>query len=181
MGLELQEQAVETARSRHPGRIFRGIVEGFDWTPHQDFDLVTAIGLVEHLRDPASLFELAATLLRRDGLLGIQTPNRESLPSRLLGRYWPPIAPPEHTFYFSGSTLGRMCARHGFRRLTARPHVKRIRIGYAYDQFQYFGPEFHTCLGPLVRRLPPWALDARLPLYGGEMLFAARLATPAAS
>jgi SAM-dependent methyltransferase len=175
-GLEPQAEAVQAARRRHPGRIFQGTIEKFDDVPNQDFDVVTAIGVVEHVLAPASLFELAATLLRPGGLLVIQTPNRESLPARLLGRYWPPVAPPEHTFYFGRSTLDWMCRNHGFTRVAARPHVKRMRLAYAYDQFQYFGPEFHRYLGPVVRRLPGRVLAARMPLYGGEMLYAARLA-----
>lgn len=173
-GLELQEEAAGVARSRHGDRIFQGSLEAFEPPAGVEFDLVTAIGLLEHLRDPTSLFSVAFDLLRPGGLLVIQTPNRESIPARVLGRYWPPIAPPEHTFYFGRSTLERVCARHGLTPVALRPHFKRIRLGYAYDQFQYFGPEVHRLLGPVVRRLPPRALAVRLPLYGGEMLFAAR-------
>lgn len=174
-GLELQEEAVEAARRRHPGRIFHGTLEGFDPQSVPTFDLVTAIDLVEHLREPTTLFETGRRLLRPGGLLVVQTPNRESWPARLLGRYWPPIAPPEHIFYFGRSTIERIGAKYGFDRVAARPVIKRIRVGYAYQQFQYFGPEFHRLLGPVVRRLPARALATRLPLYGGEILFAARL------
>ena len=173
-GLELQEDAAEVARARHPDRIFQGSLEAFEPPREAVFDLVTAIGLLEHLREPASLFSAAFDLLRPGGLLVIQTPNRESMPARILGRYWPPIAPPEHTFYFGRSTLERVCVQHGLTPVALRPHFKRIRLGYAYDQFQYFGPEVHRLLRPVVRHLPRRVLAVRLPLYGGEMLFAAR-------
>ena len=173
-GLELQEDAAAEARRKHPDRIAQSTVEQFEGLAGREYDLITAIGLVEHLRDPRRLFELAAEGLRPGGLLVIQTPNATSLPARLLGRYWPPIAPPEHTYYFDPATLRRACTAVGLRAVTARPHVKRLRIGYAYDQFRHFGPEFHQLLRPLVRALPPRALEARVPLYGGEMLFAAR-------
>jgi SAM-dependent methyltransferase len=174
-GLELQEEAAVAAERRHPGRIMQGTLEAFaDRLPAAQFDLMTAVGLVEHLRDPRRLFEVAGKSLRAGGLLVIQTPNATSIPARVLGRYWPPIAPPEHTYYFNRSTLRRACVAVGLRPVAARPHVKQLRIGYAYYQFRHFGPEFHRLLRPLVRALPDRALDARLPLYGGEMLFAAR-------
>jgi SAM-dependent methyltransferase len=173
-GLELQEEAARKALSKHPGRVFNSTVEAFEPAEPGSFDLLTAIGLVEHLRDPGRLFEIARESLRPGGLLVIQTPNRRSVPARLLGRYWPPIAPPEHTFYFDERTLTRICARHEMTPVRVRAHVKRLRIGYAYEQFKHFGPEFHRALGPLVRRMPQRVLDLRLPLYGGEMLFAAR-------
>jgi 2-polyprenyl-3-methyl-5-hydroxy-6-metoxy-1,4-benzoquinol methylase len=173
-GLELQPEAAREANRRHPGRVVQSTVEGFGGLEPGAYDLVTAIGLVEHLRDPRRLFEIAAAGLKPGGLLVIQTPNADSLPAKLLGRYWPPIAPPEHTYYFGTSTLKRASRALGLQPVAAKAHVKRLRVGYAYDQFQHFGPEFHRTLGPLVRALPARALEARLPLYGGELLFAAR-------
>lgn len=173
-GLELQPDAARTAGSKHPGRVFNSTVEDFEQVEPGSFDLITAIGLVEHLRAPARLFEIARQSLRPGGLLVIQTPNRRSIPGRLLGRYWPPIAPPEHTFYFDERTLTRICAAHGMTPVRVRAHVKRLRIGYAYEQFEHFGPEFHRALGPAVRHMPERVLDLRLPMYGGEMLYAAR-------
>ena len=173
-GLEPQADAAGEAARRHSGRIVRSTVEALGGLAPREYDLITAIGVVEHLRDPRRLFELASWGLRQGGLLVIQTPNASSVPAQVLGRYWPPISPPEHTYYFDRATLGRACGAVGLQAVTARPHVKRLRIGYAYDQFRHFGPEFHKLLSPVVRALPKRALEARLPLYGGEILFAAR-------
>jgi SAM-dependent methyltransferase len=175
-GLEPQREAAAEASKRHAGRIFETTVEAFE--PPQDLtvDVITAVGLIEHLRNPRSLFDVTVALLRPGGLLVIQTPNLDSLPAKILGRYWPPIAPPEHTFYFGRRTLTSMCVRHGFRAVSIRAHLKRLRLRYMYEQFRYFGPEFHSLLAPVMRRLPRRATEIRLPLYGGEMLFAARRA-----
>lgn len=172
-GLELQGDAAAEANRRHPGKVVQSTVEGFEGLEPGAYDMVTAVGLVEHLRDPSRLFALAAEGLRPGGLLVIQTPNAASLPAKLLGRYWPPIAPPEHTFYFAPATLRRASEAVGMQQVSVKAHVKRLRVGYAYDQFAHFGPEFHRLLGPVVRALPERALGARLPLYGGELLFAA--------
>jgi dolichol-phosphate mannosyltransferase len=175
-GLELQGEAAEEANRRHPGRITQSTVEDFSGLEPGAYDLVTAIGLVEHLRDPRALFSLAARGLRAGGLLVIQTPIAGSWPAHLLGRYWPPIAPPEHTFYFDRSTLSRACLNVGLETVAAPAHVKRLRVGYAYEQFKHFGPEFYRALGPVVRVLPERVLRSELPMYGGEVLFAGRKA-----
>ena len=172
-GLELQKQAASVAERRHPGRIFSGTVEEFSGIQPQYFDLITAIGLVEHLRDPRRLFSIAKDGLRRGGLLVIQTPDLRSIPARLLGRFWPPIAPPEHTYYFDRVTLPLISRRYGLAPVRTRPNVNRLRLSYVHDQFQHFGPEFHRLLGPLMGVLPQGLKGARVPLYGGEILFAA--------
>jgi SAM-dependent methyltransferase len=173
-GLEPQDDAARSAEERHPGRIIHATLEHADAVGRRTFDAITAIGVLEHLRDPRALFELARTCLRPGGLLVVQTPDRRSVPARLLGRYWPPIAPPEHTFYFDRRILRLISDRYGLAQATMRRDVKRLRVRYVYDQLEFFGPEFHRLLAPVMKALPRRAKDARLPFYGGEILFAAR-------
>ncbi len=173
-GLELQGPAAAVAKSRHPNRVYVGTVEAFEEIRAGYFDLVTGLGLIEHLRQPERLFEIAREMLRPGGVIVIQTPNLRSMPARLLGRYWPPIAAPEHTHYLDAKTLNRLCERYGFQPVASKWHWKRLRSIYIYNQFQYFGPEFRRAVGPLVRILPRRLTDIKLPVYGGEMLYAAR-------
>jgi SAM-dependent methyltransferase len=172
-GIEPQEEAAAAAERRHPGRITHATLEEAAAGSLGEFDAITAISVLEHLRDPQALFELVRSSLRPGGVLVIQTPDRRSLPARLLGRYWPPISPPEHTFHFDRSTLRRMCRRYGLVEVELRRDVKRLRVQYVYDQFQFFGPEFHRVLAPAMRVLPQRLKDATLPFYAGEIFLAA--------
>ena len=59
--------------------------------------------------------------------------------------------------------------------LTQKRDVKRLRVEYVYNQFEFFGPEFHRLLAPVMKVLPRRVTAAALPFYAGELFFAARL------
>ena len=48
-GIDYQGPAVEIAATKHAGRIAVGPLEAYE-PPRRDFDAVTAVGLIEHLR-----------------------------------------------------------------------------------------------------------------------------------
>ncbi len=68
------------------------------------FDLITAIEVVEHFDDPVAEFKEMARLLKREGLIVIQTANQDSLAAWIKGKrrnyyYY------DHLIYFSPKTL----------------------------------------------------------------------------
>ena len=105
-GLEFQESAALRAKLNHGEKIFVGSIEGFEpENLKEEFEVVTAMGLIEHTLNPLLLVEKIGALLKKDGYVFIQTPNYSSFVARVLGKFWPPIAPPEHLFYFSPQNL----------------------------------------------------------------------------
>ncbi len=174
-GLELQAEAVEIASAKLPGRIFRAGVHGNEF-PIMEYDVITMMGLIEHVVDPVEMLQRAANLLVAGGVLMLQTPNNGSLFARVMGKHWPPYAPVEHIHLFRAKSLRSVLSRLGFTDLTIRPHVKALPIAYVYGNMENFGSDLRRFLAPLYLLLPAWLTKRRLPFYIGEILVMARKA-----
>lgn len=172
-GVEYQSEAARIANMQHGGRVFCGTIENYSQPPEMYFDIVTAFGVIEHVSMPDRLVEISSNLLKRGGLFVIQTPNTGSIPARLLGRRWPPFAPVEHIYYFSSQNMRILLERYGFRVLKVKTHWKKLPVGYVYNQFKNFGPEYYKFLSKIIPLLPSTVSNKKLPFYGGEMILMA--------
>ena len=169
----MQGPAAEHASRNHGGRVFTQSVEDFAVQQRAYFDVVTAVGLIEHVVDPHKLMRIVGELLKPGGLFVVQTPNWGSMLARIMGRYWFPIAAPEHIHYFSHKTLAQLGEAFGFEFVYWKPHWRTLRIGYALDQLSYFGEEVSRAVKIVRPIIPSFIERTWLPLFGGEMLFVA--------
>jgi len=172
-GLELQTEAVEIANEKLPGRIFKADVLGNDF-PQKQFDIITLLGVVEHVLDPVKLFTRSAELLKPGGILFIQTPNSASLFARIMGKFWPPYAPVEHIHLSTRKSIKLKLEELGFENISCNMHIKKLPISYVYTMLQNFGPEFHKLFKPIYKCLPDFFVNISLPFYVGEMIIKAR-------
>jgi 2-polyprenyl-3-methyl-5-hydroxy-6-metoxy-1,4-benzoquinol methylase len=172
-GIELQSRAVEIANERFPGRVYQTDV--FDRTlPTSQFDVISMLGLIEHVTEPVNLLRRVTDILKPGGVLLIQTPNSGSLLASMMRQFWPPYAPIEHIHLFSRHSLETALLQLGIGQLHFRPHWKWLPVGYVYNNFQNFGPEFFRLAAPFFRVFGRIINNWRLPFYGGEMLIAGR-------
>jgi SAM-dependent methyltransferase len=76
VGVDLDEQAIAYARSRHPGPEFA--VADIAELPFEDdaFDLVVSFETIEHVPDPERALAELRRVLAADGLLAISSPNK---------------------------------------------------------------------------------------------------------
>lgn len=79
-----------------------------------DFDVVTEIMTLEHVLEPAKHVALIKERLRDMGLYVGSVPNIGGIYSRLRGRNWYHLVPPEHINYFNTKTLTRFLQNAGF-------------------------------------------------------------------
>jgi 2-polyprenyl-3-methyl-5-hydroxy-6-metoxy-1,4-benzoquinol methylase len=170
-GLELQKDAVRLANMKLHGRVFASDVMS-DNFPHQKFDIVTLLGVIEHVTDPIKLLHRSFQLLKPGGLIMIQTPNSGSLLAHLAGKYWPPYAPIEHIHLFSHNSLDSALQSQGAISVQFQQHWKTLPLSYIYQQFQNFGPEFYRMLKPFQGIFLNY--HVAIHVYGGEMIMLAR-------
>lgn len=80
----------------------------------RDFDIVTEIMTLEHVREPRQHIAEIRERLRDGGLYVGSVPNIGGIYARLRGRSWYHIVPPEHLNYFNTTTLNQFLQNTGF-------------------------------------------------------------------
>lgn len=166
-GLELQKEAVKIANEKLPGKVIQADVSSYNF-PLKKYDIITLLGIVEHVPDPILLIKNAYKLLKKGGIIFIQTPNSSSFLAKIAGKYWPPYSPIEHIHLFSEKSLQLALTINGFDNVSSQMSWKKLPVGYVYNNFNTFGPEFYKILKPLGLLLNKSSLV--LPFYGGEMV-----------
>lgn len=103
-GVELSKEACEFARQTYGLRnINNDDLLSVDF-PDNYFDVVTLWHVLEHLREPLSTLSKIYKILKKDGILIIESPNFHSLQSRVFKDKWFNLDLPRHLFQFSPAT-----------------------------------------------------------------------------
>lgn len=82
--------------------------------PANAFDLIYGVHVIEHLSDPARVFEKLATSLAPGGRFYFITPNAESLGLEFFRDTWWNLEDPTHLNFFSSRSLVLMLTKAGF-------------------------------------------------------------------
>jgi SAM-dependent methyltransferase len=93
----------------------QGALRSEDYEP-ESFDIITSLGVIEHINNPCEELSRMRSLLRPGGLLYITTPNWNSVSRDLLGEKWNVISYPGHLCYYTSRTLTRVLHSHGFKK-----------------------------------------------------------------
>ena len=175
-GIEYQQQAAKIANQKLPGKIINADVLNDSFSlPLSEFDIITLLGVVEHIVDPVRLIERVIPLLKKNGLLMIQTPNSSSTLARLMGKYWLPYTPVEHIHLFSTKSLEIILKRTGFENVNVKAHWKTLSVSYVYSMLKTFSPEFHRISKSFFDILPKFITEIRMPFYIGEVILFASI------
>jgi SAM-dependent methyltransferase len=128
----------------------------------EKFDLITMIQVVAHFYLPVKAIQNAADLLKDDGLLLIETWNRNSFLAKIFGKQWHEYSPPSVLHYFSFKGLNEFLIKFGFIKIADGYPRKRISGTHAKSILRY-----HIGNNFLLKLIP----DKMSLIYPSEDLF----------
>jgi 2-polyprenyl-3-methyl-5-hydroxy-6-metoxy-1,4-benzoquinol methylase len=170
-GIEIQKNAADVANNKFPDRVSKeNILEESFSNGNQKYDILSMLGVIEHVKQPILLLEKALGLLKENGYLMLQTPNASSLLSRLLGKFWMPYTPIEHIHLFSRTGIKKALQRHNIGDVNIIRHFKKLSFDYSYNMLKTFGVEFYRVFTPFYRISPRWVKQFPIPVYLGEII-----------
>lgn len=124
-GTEIASRATSLASQNVGNHILQGDIVDLD-LPTSSYDLITNYHVIEHLLDPVAQLQRCHELLAPDGILFIETPNIQSLGSKIKGKNWSHIIPPEHIIYFSPASLKYALEQAGFKQFFVRTSAPQV-------------------------------------------------------
>lgn len=93
------------------------------------FDMVTLWDVLEHVPNPIEVLKECARILKKDGIIVINNPDRTSWIARILGRKWPFLST-VHIYYFNKQTLSIYANRVNMEIIEVRPFYQYLKVGY---------------------------------------------------
>ncbi len=124
------------------------------YIPLDFFDAIVIIQTIEHLLDPLETIKKALTLLKKDSLLYIETPNFSSLGRKIRGMNWQNCFG-GHLWYFTENNLKRLIKDAG---------------GYSIKIWTFFKSLSLNSYGPIVHLINTYINFIITPLGIGNTL-----------
>jgi len=114
-GTEYTHKAIEICESKGI-TMHKGVLDPSNYTP-ESFDVITSFEVIEHINTPNPEIANISSLLRKDGIFYITTPNFNSTLRYYLGPKYNVIGWPEHLSYYTPSSLKQLVTKHQFKPL----------------------------------------------------------------
>lgn len=173
-GLEVSDRAIKYARNILNLKVIDGTLDNRSFKK-EEFDVVTLFDVLEHFPDPQKSISQIRKIIKKGGIVIIQTPNYDSLISRLTSTKWFWLLIPQHLFLYSINTLKYFLKNNGFK-------VLRVSTWDDYHEFvsnllslvgiNYWGKTsfLHRILVKFKYPLRPLSYLWNIFFLGGEIL-----------
>ncbi len=112
-GLDISEVAAKYAKDKYGIEVIAGDLLDAK-LPSSQFDVISILGALEHMRYPLETMREINRILKEDGLLIIYLPNFGSLQAKIFRDKWFHLDVPRHLFQFSAKTIALLLLRAGF-------------------------------------------------------------------
>ena len=111
-GMEFSEDAAAIARSQGLNVVV-GPLESTQ-PPKQQYDIVTAWMVLEHMHDPVTILERIKTWLKPEGWRAFSVPDFDAIDRKLFGARWYALQVPGHMTHFNKHGLQQVLAAAGW-------------------------------------------------------------------
>ena len=132
-GLELSSAAVSSCQSRGLD-VSEGAADPQQILSQGERDVVVLLDVIEHLPNPAETMESVFQILPKGGVVHLTTGDFGSWMSRLTGRNWRLMTPPQHLYYFTQPALTALLRRIGFSEVKIVKPWKFVPLGLVFFQ-----------------------------------------------
>lgn len=113
-GTEVNPTALKYGKDTFGLNILKGHLREVNFHD-ETFDVIKIRGTIEHLPDPMSELREINRILRKGGLIAVNTPNIGSICGRIYKEKFRMVDPIHHIYYFSTKTLSLMLKKVGFK------------------------------------------------------------------
>jgi len=165
-GVELSEWSRRQCDARH------SVHSSLEQCSGQRFDVITMLGVIEHIADPDVLMANIASLLKPNGLFVVYTGDVEALLPRILKKKWWWYQG-MHLHYFSQRTLEMLCSKHTIEVI----HAGRMPLYFSLESLSTSLKRYatlHSLLAPVLEHSAIRNIMVPMPL-SGEMLLIGRI------
>lgn len=111
-GIELSQYAANYAREKMGLNVFNGDVFSID--SHDYFDVCTLWHVLEHIPTPIKSLQRIHRLLKKNGMIVIETPNINCSKAKKQKKSWGYLRLPEHLYYYTPATAKQLLSKCGF-------------------------------------------------------------------
>jgi 2-polyprenyl-3-methyl-5-hydroxy-6-metoxy-1,4-benzoquinol methylase len=157
-GVECSRYAAELAQNSTGVPVLISDLLDAKFADGERFDVITAIEVIEHVRDPMRFFDRIRELLAPGGIFVYTTGNERGIYAQVLGKRWPYYIPEGHLFYFNPRTISEYFAKTGLRAVGWRTLGRRQREAFlqaedaiSQAQLSYVGLSDRGYKGKLFR------------------------------
>jgi SAM-dependent methyltransferase len=137
-GIDPNERMVKYGREQLNLNLLNTPLEKLDI--NNQFDLISLIQVISHFYDLDRSLEVINRQLKNEGLLLIETWDRESWLAKVLGKKWHQYSPPSVLHWFSRKTLINILGQHGFEPIKFGKPTKKISLQHGISLLKSKNP-----------------------------------------